>query len=470
MKFGIIIVSLILALSFASLAFAACTDSDGGINYFVKGTVNSSASTYTDFCTGNTLTEFYCLNGTARNTTYACPYACSNGACINQTTPANQTNSTCRDSDGGLNYYTFGAVYINGSSSPSCFDACQGSSSTLYECYCTSNGSLSLVTYTCPYGCSNGACANQTTPTNQTNNTCSDSDGGINYYVQGTTTNATTSKTDSCNVNNLTEYYCSYGAVLSTTYGCPYACSNGACINQTTPANQTNCTDSDGGINYYVKGSTTNATISKTDSCNGNNLTEYYCSYGAVLSTTYGCPYACSNGACANQTTPTNQTNYTCTDSDGGINFNVKGTTTGWYNGSLYTVNDSCKEGVLTEYYCSGANINLTSHNCPSGCSNGACINQTTNTTNSTCSDSDGGINYYLQGTTTNATVSHTDACVPNPGSVTALLTEFYCSGSAVQNATYGCPNGCSNGACITPAIQPAPPRTTRPTITHLAA
>ena len=64
--------------------------------------------------------------------------------------------SSCEDSDGGINYYTYGQVtYRNKVYKDSC------SSYTLIEQYCKGSGtksSRSYVTYVCPDGCSGGAC------------------------------------------------------------------------------------------------------------------------------------------------------------------------------------------------------------------------------------------------------------------------------------------------------------------------
>jgi len=66
------------------------------------------------------------------------------------------------------------------------------------------------------------------------------------------------------------------------------------------------------------------------------------------------------------------------------------------------------------------------------------------------CSDSDGGINYYVQWTTaglsitTNQFVTKDDVCVGN------TITEYFCNNKKVDTATYTCANGCSNGACLT--------------------
>ncbi|MEA3453231.1 MAG: CARDB domain-containing protein, partial [Patescibacteria group bacterium] len=73
--------------------------------------------------------------------------------------------------------------------------------------------------------------------------------------------------------------------------------------------------------------------------------------------------------------------------------------------------------------------------------------------TDATCSDSDGGKDYYVKGTITEEragqTYTHTDYCYPG-GSV---LSEYFCSSSQEEfgvHEDFVCPNGCSDGACKT--------------------
>ena len=74
-----------------------CIDSDGGKNYYVKGTLVNGNNTAVDYCSGanaNGLIEFYC-NGSSfiqdflPSCTSLGNYMCQNGACI-----LNQTNSS----------------------------------------------------------------------------------------------------------------------------------------------------------------------------------------------------------------------------------------------------------------------------------------------------------------------------------------------------------------------------------------
>lgn len=129
---------------------------------------------------------------------------------------------------------------------------------------------------------------------------CTDSDGGDVPYTKGTVTVGSNSFTDYCNgPNQLTEYYCSGDSLATNTYT-GVSCSDGAL------QGGNECTDTDGGKNYYTKGTVTNFEGTATDWCVGDRtLVEMYCStlvgnYGTRLQQTYDCEpgYNCRDGAC----------------------------------------------------------------------------------------------------------------------------------------------------------------------------
>ena len=70
---------------------------------------------------------------------------------------------------------------------------------------------------------------------------------------------------------------------------------------------------------------------------------------------------------------------------------------------------------------------------------------------NSTCIDSDGGMNYYVKGDSTfihpstGSLFNESDFCMSN-----TTLAEQYCkSDYEIDNVVFNCPNGCQDGACI---------------------
>jgi len=145
-----------------------CEDSDGGKNYYVKGTVegllDGELNKRTDHCGGinsELLEEFYCDEGNIEVIhAYKCPNGCSDGACISET---NET-PICTDSDSGLDYYTKGLTEwrVNDGSTNKEYDYCIDNY-TLSEGFCLSepdeNGkSYRRKSYDCPNGCSDGAC------------------------------------------------------------------------------------------------------------------------------------------------------------------------------------------------------------------------------------------------------------------------------------------------------------------------
>lgn len=225
-----------------------CTDSDGGNNYYVKGTAYgpNTNSIYnnvdlTDNCYGpnNALTEYYCENGQTTYDYYTCQNGCKDGACLDLT-------SNCRDLDGGINYYKagnreiFGGDGVSSSTIEYCIDAY-----TIKELYCN----YPVSDYKCPNGCVDGACLEE--PEIK----CTDSDGGINYYVKGyvemigdPTFGTNGRKYDICwdDRKHLSEYVCENGVYKGDhSYICPQSCKDGACIKEKCRDETYSCTIED---------------------------------------------------------------------------------------------------------------------------------------------------------------------------------------------------------------------------------
>lgn len=166
------------------------------------------------------------------------------------------TGCGCGDSDGGADPFIKGFVYVEvcetrtiyqggaiGERLPimtgSCScrqvgeDHCSSDGRSLIEYICTADG-VQEVVIPCPGGCSDGVCS------------CSDSDGGVDYYTAGTSG----TMVDRCiDESTLREYLCGYSETRgfyteTEDYGCPYGCLDGACI----------CEDTDGGVNYEFAG------------------------------------------------------------------------------------------------------------------------------------------------------------------------------------------------------------------------
>ncbi|MFH0926971.1 MAG: hypothetical protein V1822_00125 [Candidatus Micrarchaeota archaeon] len=155
----------------------------------------------------------------------------------------------------------------------------------MIEYYCN-NGVYSSTKIGCPtgYSCMEGICAQIT---------CTDSDGGKNYYTLGTVSRAGQTYTDACiGTLSLREYYCSGTNVANETKVC--SCSKGKCA-------QPACTDTEGTQDIYSTGTVSTADGSHTESCVGTNtVEEWWCSNGQPVHQNMNCPlfYKCSKGKC----------------------------------------------------------------------------------------------------------------------------------------------------------------------------
>lgn len=71
-----------------------CYDSDGGLNYFIKGCVTIDNAIYCDSCLSSAfLSEIYCTGNKLNMTTYDCsPMICEDGMCISATSTTAMTS------------------------------------------------------------------------------------------------------------------------------------------------------------------------------------------------------------------------------------------------------------------------------------------------------------------------------------------------------------------------------------------
>jgi len=339
-------------------ASTECKDSDGQ-DIYTKGTVEFNGSFYIDMCSGDTtVIEHYC--GTDNQIKYFqqnCPsgYKCVDGAC-----KQGNISTTCTETDNGKNPYLKG---ITTDATGSYVDKCSSDGSKLYEYYCVfDSANLEEISAPQNYVCKDGAFV-EANPSSS----CSDSDGGLNIFAKGTVNENGKLSTDECTCggSRVKEYSCYKGMTAVSEEYCPtgYTCKDGACVEGSSSAA---CNDTDGGKNFSVKGSTSFGGNVYTDFCNGSSVVEYYCQDSQGYSTTYNCPYGCSDGICL-----AGGSTVSCKDSDGD-NPDVKGTVI--YNGKSYT--DYCINNTsLNEFICdpSGQGTGTSTYNCPNGCSDGAC-------------------------------------------------------------------------------------------------
>jgi len=229
---------------------------------------------------------------------------------------------------------------------------------------------------------------------NQTDEICTDSDGGIDYYAKGTMTNYTgINLTDYCYIQKtLIEYDCSRGAVY---YDCPDGCGDGACIKNVSGACIVRYTSSipptasqpDLGAGYAKKHITgvntfgglqaacteTVFTSLLTDYCTINNETPQY----AIA--TYkpdGNMYAWGSCSLCGDLHPCDEVwNQTCTETDSGFDIYSYGNTTVSKTSGSTTYYDICLNSTaLTESYCQDKHEEKVNVTCPVICQDGACV------------------------------------------------------------------------------------------------
>ncbi len=331
---------------------------------------------------------------------------------------------------------------------------------------------------------------------------CNDTDGGNFPLVFGATSgylnNNWYSNDDYCvDSSNINEYYCSGTSEQSQQQSCgtdgygsgycvgnlvykdytDYFCANGGCDSNQTAEFQEDCDFFDNyGPNY----------------CNGTSVyrdyTDYWCNGGScghgfpTPQLVENCAYGCTGGSC-------DDVPDSCNDTDGGNFPFLFGTTSGFLNSSPYSHNDYCVDSSnINEYYCSGtseqsqqqscgtdgygANYcidssiyrDLTDYYCSGGecdssvtpefvqsCTYG-CTNGTCNPIPNSCSDSDGGIVFTVNGTVSGYKseqwYNYADYCTNSE-----TVMEYYCVSNLAYNFTSSCvgntTSSCVGGKCV---------------------
>jgi hypothetical protein len=298
-----------------------CKDSDGGINYPVKGTVvisNNQQKTrlsnddnrYTDFCTGVRLTEYYCnengtnaseILGIISNHNCGAGFECFDGACVE--VEQNETHNICS----GTN-----CISVQGPG----VDECQ----TNAECAPPQNETHKICS---GYNCisvqgpgvdecqTNAQCAppqNETNethkvclgtscvevegsgvdecqtnaqceaPGNETNSTCYDSDGGDDRYTYGYCEDGNGIIYDQCgsDLDYVLETRCGTQFCGVATLFCTFGCEGGVC--RTSPENETNETHNvcDGTLCKAVSGPGIDECQTNLECSTGNETNQTY--------------------------------------------------------------------------------------------------------------------------------------------------------------------------------------------------
>jgi cysteine-rich repeat protein len=133
-------------------------------------------------------------------------------------------NGTCYDTDGGLNYRAMGKIYYNWEYFNQ--DACSDSASwDLTEFYCNGDGTPpSFVKRNCTLGCSNAACIEP----------CTDTEEPRDIFSKGTVTYMGNDYTETCySQDKVSENWCNgdnYTELPAVNCPTSFFCSDGACV------------------------------------------------------------------------------------------------------------------------------------------------------------------------------------------------------------------------------------------------
>jgi len=337
---------------------------------------------------------------------------------------------------------------------------------------------------------------------------CTDSDYGKNAHDYGYTTDWINDEQiqnkDQCNGNMLYEAICQEGfvkaiaAVNCADYG--MICTNGACVINPETIDEQQCIDSDSGLNMMEFGFTAEfrngQQINNDDKCSGNTLLEAVCKQGVtkaierVRCQDYG--LVCDNGVCLQEFDEEQDAGAaedeeeadaaggqrgaagpTCVDPDG-ENPYVLGTLVFTYaNGRQTTYRDECDPSgrYVWEQRCTvDPNNNPTfgtrSIDCQATgevCRAGICVAADAGArgaAQTTCTDSDNGINFVTAGrvllTTDGRATSWPDTCSVNSPNI---LLEQYCPQADARGVRQiNCTaqgKQCINGACAPFSLAP---------------
>ena len=297
---------------------------------------------------------------------------------VNKTTPVHaklkKTNS-CKDCDDGIDYYKEGT--ISGTESGKKFkktDECMVT--LLREYYCASTGESAMVDYACKYGCGDGACIK--TPT---------------YEIIDLEPLIQESYCKSAYVDFFPEYIIDYAAASTEQKDIEISCYSDS-ITIDVPIDPSTRTRHDT-IMALVEENLEEVTF---DECNEvlineeeKSKDERIVGIGIKKGSIYEKSTVCIRtleGQTVKLGNPligdflNNNNKYAinwqilspeCSDSDGGVNYYVKGVTKWFFNNQWWDTSDYCvsSDNRLAEHYCPGGAV--TYYTCPNGCEDGVC-------------------------------------------------------------------------------------------------
>jgi hypothetical protein len=317
------LISLLIMAVFFSFAVCAsymhCNDTDGGQVYDVAGNITFTYASVPQTTDWDIRTDACQVNGYETSNCTGSDCFLTERGCSGSGYSWDITAVRVNCNELGYAGCRQGACYGSSTPEPSCSDDIKNRDEEGIDCggrYCSS--------------CSVAVPAvNASVSSAAAQESCSDNDGGRNYYQKGTACIGTKCLTDYCmDSNHVMEYDCGsnqgitsndgceHDALGGCSYLCQYGCSDGACQRTNITSPRVVCNDSDGGINIYVAGTTygdtgrlENGIGTSRDYCTdddrgtamvdeGQYVHEYTCEGGFVVAYTNECPLGCRQDAC----------------------------------------------------------------------------------------------------------------------------------------------------------------------------
>lgn len=277
-----------------------CIDSDNGIDMKSAGTTSKGEVSSKDYCVDSkNVVEFLCVENSIVNTTISCgkDELCEDGKCIEEIVQEEQPSTDCKGPFEPNLSIRETVTVVGMNYTDICVDY-----KVVKDYYCKDNHLQSINNECAPgYGCKDGICSLM-------ESSCTETDEGKDSKIRGKTTVSRGFFLDQPMIDEcvdegiLTEYYCLEDGTMDSEEllcGTGRKCSEGRCV-------RSECTDSDGGIDPYIRGIVKVGAeeIEYEDNCvNTEKLQEYFCYGDGAQSETIRCEdgYTCSQDECVKE-------------------------------------------------------------------------------------------------------------------------------------------------------------------------
>ncbi len=347
----------------------ACTDTDGGKDYGIPGSVSYQDKEYPDLCQGSSdMIEYYCEGGVMAQATYHCQTGeqCMGGACISLDRACTDTDSDDPLRKGTATQYGGGVVIST--KNDYCLD-----NLTRNEYYCEGTN-IKNSSMACPQGtyCLTGACVQL----------CKDNDGEDTKKASSVSDPAGIHYDYCMDNQTVAEYICENDHAATVATSCGALCLAGRCYD----LSELTCRESGG--NATVKAGDVVVEAGNDTCLDYATRMDYRCMSNRIVFFYEECGDGelCDKGKCQ----PINESGCHDMDADRGDDDIF------WASQVVLTTNHSINdikwdycmnEALVAEFYCEGKYVRTDFLPCPTDyvCEGGACVYPYT------CSDSDGG-------------------------------------------------------------------------------